>query len=242
MTNKNIPIITIDGPSGVGKGTICGLVANHLGWNYLDSGALYRITAHSVSINNIDLSDTKLVENKIAELALSLNIQFSNDGKVLLDNEDISKSIRTEQCGNNASIIAALPQVRHSLLQKQKDFCIMPGLVADGRDMGTTVFPNAQYKVFLTASAEERGKRRYAQLQDIEKNAIVMGSSELTDTDNKEKDTLSLSTIVREIKQRDDRDMNRSVSPLKPAKDAIVIDTSDFSIDEVFNKVLTLFT
>jgi len=238
MNNKKIPIITVDGPSGVGKGTISGLLANHLGWNYLDSGALYRITAYASSNNNIDLTNTKESENIIAELALSLNIQFKGDGVILLNNENISKDIRTEKCGNNASIIAALPLVRQALLQKQKNFCSLPGLVADGRDMGTTVFPDAEYKVFLTASAEERGKRRYAQLQNSIETAIVTGSPKFTDS--KEIPSVSLSTIVNEIKQRDERDMNRTASPLKPAEDAIVIDTSDLSIDGVFNQVLNL--
>jgi CMP/dCMP kinase len=238
MTNKNIPVITIDGPSGVGKGTISGLLANHLAWNYLDSGALYRITAHAALTHSIDLTDATASENSIAKLALSLNIQFKSDGKILLDSKDISKQIRTEKCGNNASKIAALPQVRQALLQKQKDFCSLPGLIADGRDMGTTIFPHAQYKIFLTASAEERGKRRYTQLQNMKENAKIMGSPKLTSSNDK----VTLSTIISEIKQRDDRDMNRSVSPLIPATDAIVIDTSDFTIDEVFNKVLTLCT
>jgi CMP/dCMP kinase len=227
----NIPVITIDGPSGVGKGTLSGLVASHFNWNYLDSGALYRITAYAALNNHIDLTDAENSEAQITKLALSLNIHFKNNGDVMLNNNNISQQIRTQQCGNNASIIAALPKVREALLQKQKDFCMLPGLVADGRDMGTVVFPQASYKIFLTASAEERGKRRYKQLQNYNENAIFTGSPEII---------TSVEEIIDEIEQRDERDMNRSVSPLIPAKDAIVIDTSNMSIDEVFNKILTL--
>ncbi|MFK5894566.1 MAG: (d)CMP kinase [Pseudomonadota bacterium] len=233
MTNSisNIPVITIDGPSGVGKGTLSALLAKHHGWNYLDSGALYRITAYAALINHIPLTDAKEKETEIAKLALSLNIQFKNNGEICLDNNNIYQSIRTQECGNNASIIAALPKVREALLQKQKNFLTAPGLVADGRDMGTVVFPQALYKIFLTASAEERGKRRYKQLQNNEDNAIVSGSPECL---------VSIEKITDEIKQRDERDMNRSISPLIPAKDAFVIDTSNMSVDEVFNKILSL--
>ncbi len=227
--SKQIPVITVDGPSGVGKGTICGLLADHFNWNYLDSGALYRITAYASTLNNISLENAN--EDSIAKLALSLNIKFAGNNKILLDNEDINKHIRTQECGNNASIIAAMPQVRAALLQKQKDFCQYPGLIADGRDMGTTVFPDAQNKIFLTASAEERGKRRYKQLQEVQNNAKVSGSAE---------QDLNLSLIIDEIKLRDERDMNRSASPLIAATDAISIDTSKLSIEEVFERILAL--
>jgi cytidylate kinase len=230
MNNLNrIPVITVDGPSGVGKGTICSLLAKQLNWNYLDSGALYRITAYAASLKQLSLESDN--ETHLAELALSLRIKFPGNGEVLLDNNNISKNIRTQECGNNASIVAAIPKVREALLQKQKDFCIAPGLVADGRDMGTTIFPNANNKIFLTASAEERGNRRYKQLQELRKNAKVAGSAE---------QDLDLSKIIDEIKQRDERDMTRSASPLVAAIDAITIDTSELSIDQVFKNILEL--
>ncbi|MFK5984080.1 MAG: (d)CMP kinase [Pseudomonadota bacterium] len=232
MQNNNIPVITIDGPSGVGKGTISHLLAKHFNWNYLDSGALYRITAYAATSKDIDFDNISKYEEEIAQLALALNIEFSNDGEVLLDKINIQLFIRTESCGNKASIIAALPTVRAALLQKQKDFQSTPGLIADGRDMGTVVFPNALHKIFLTASAEERGKRRYKQLQENYNNARVPGSPDLL--------SISLDRIIAEVKQRDERDINRKISPLIPAKDAIIIDTSNISVDQVFNKILLL--
>ena len=160
------PVLTIDGPSGSGKGSICQLVAKKLGWHLLDSGALYRLTALAASRKGIDLQD----ESAVAECASALDIEFkaSNFGepvKVMLQGEDVSKELRTETCGNNASIVAALPQVRAALLQRQRDFRMAPGLVADGRDMGTVVFPDAPVKVFMIASAEARAERRFKQLK-----------------------------------------------------------------------------
>jgi len=229
-------VITIDGPSGVGKGTISHLVAQYLKWSYLDSGALYRITAYATELNHINIENdlNSELENKIAKLALNLNIEFTYNGQTLLENKNIEKHIRNESCGNKASIIAAMSKVREALLQKQKDFLTDTGLIADGRDMGTVVFPNALLKIYLNASAQERGKRRYKQLIESSKNAIVAGSSV-----NKSSD-LSIKEIITEIEQRDERDMNRSASPLKPANDAILIDTTDLSIDEVFKKIITL--
>ena len=220
MTNNNeaIPIITIDGPSGSGKGTIAQLLANKLGWNLLDSGALYRLLAqcsinHGVALDN---------EESLKVLAEHMDVQFvSADGeiKVILEGDDVSRDIRTEEVGKAASQVAALPQVREGLLSRQHAFREAPGLIADGRDMGTVVFTDAPLKIFLTASPEERAERRYNQLKGKGFDA-------------------SLSRLLEKIQERDERDMNRSVAPLIPAKDAIVIDSSDMSIDAVFNQVL----
>ncbi len=218
----SIGLITIDGPSGVGKGTISALLAEKLGWNYLDSGALYRLTAlaciqKEISLDNIN-NDT---ENKIAEIARTLDVKFLPQGGVLLEDNEVEALIRTESAGYNASKVAVITKVREALLQRQKNFFQAPGLVADGRDMGTTVFPQALLKIFLTASAEERAKRRYKQL--IEKEI-----------------TVRMPDLVVEIQQRDDRDTNRSASPLIAAQDAQTIDTSQLSIDEVYKEVLCL--
>ena len=218
----SIGLITIDGPSGVGKGTLAALLAEKLGWNYLDSGALYRLTAlaciqKEISLDNI-IDDT---ESKIAEIARTLDVKFLPQGGVLLEGKEVEALIRTESAGNNASKVAVITKVRDALLQRQKNFFQAPGLVADGRDMGTTVFPQAPLKIFLTASAEERAKRRYKQL--IEKGI-----------------TVKMPDLVVEIQQRDDRDINRSASPLIAAQDALTIDTSQLSIDEVYKEVMCL--
>ncbi len=217
-----IGLITIDGPSGVGKGTLSALLAEKLGWNYLDSGALYRLTAlaciqKEISLDNI-IDDT---ESKIAEIARTLDVKFLPQGGVLLEGKEVEALIRTESAGNNASKVAVITKVREALLQRQKNFFQAPGLVADGRDMGTIVFPQAPLKIFLTASAEERAKRRYKQL--IEKGI-----------------TVKMPDLVVEIKQRDDRDINRSASPLIAAQDAHTINTSQLSIDEVYKEVMCL--
>jgi len=226
--DKFIPVITIDGTSGVGKGTISAMLATYLNWHYLDSGALYRITAYASHHNNTDIEN----EQKIADLARNLIIDFQASGEILLDNQDISTFIRTEQVGMMASKIAAYPGLRQVLLDKQRSFCKSPGLVADGRDMGTTIFPNAKLKIFLTASAQERGKRRYKQLKDKETHANMSGSNLL------QQNELNLADIIRKIEERDHQDMNRASSPLKPAHDAVIIDTTSLTIDEVFNQVL----
>lgn len=212
------PVITLDGPGGVGKGTISALMAKKLGWHYLDSGALYRLTALACVANHINFEDV----NAVTQTAENLQVEFLTDGKILLDKQEVAELIRTESAGNNASVIAAIPQVRDALFKRQQAFLQMPGLVADGRDMGTTIFPDAPLKIFLTATAEERAKRRYKQL--IEKGNNV-----------------KLESLRVEIQERDERDMNRSVSPLKPAQDAHIIDTSELTIDEVFQKVLSLY-
>lgn len=212
-------VVTLDGPSGVGKGTISALLAEKLGWNYLDSGALYRLTALACVQKKISL-ETEV--EKIADIALNLDVKFLPQGGILLEGQEVEALIRTETAGNNASKVAVIPQVRDALFKRQKDFLQAPGLVADGRDMGTTIFPGAALKIFLTASAEERAKRRYKQL--IEKG-----------------NTVRMRSLVVEIQQRDERDMNRSASPLKAAQDAHTIDTSGLSIDEVFQQVMRLY-
>jgi cytidylate kinase len=217
---SNIPVLTIDGPSGSGKGTIAQLMAKKLGWHYLDSGAIYRVLAQAAIKHHIDLAD----EAKLAEIAQNLDLVFSLDNetlKVVLEGEEVSNLIRSEQAGNAASKVASLPLVRTALLERQRAFRQSPGLVTDGRDMGTVVFQDAEYKVFLTASAEVRAERRYKQLKEkgIESN---------------------LSALIKEISERDDRDSQRSVAPLRPADDAIQLDSTSMGIEAVFKHVSAL--
>jgi len=215
----HIPVITIDGPSGSGKGTISQRIATRLGWHMLDSGALYRLVALAAEKRGIALDD----EVRLAELATQLDVRFhpsrSGDLEIILYNEEVSRNIRSEVCGNNASRVAALGAVRQALLARQRAFRTAPGLVADGRDMGTVVFPQADLKIFLTASAEARAKRRYKQLKEKGLSANLLGLS-------------------REIAERDERDMNRPVAPLKPAEDAVIVDSSDMTIEEVVDSVM----
>ena len=211
-------IITVDGPSGAGKGTLCYALAEKLGFALLDSGAIYRVTALAALKRAVDLND----EFQLAELARNLNIEFLPvDGEVniMLDGMNVSSLIRTQEVAEAASKIAVFPQVRAALLQLQQDFAKNEGLIADGRDMGTVVFPNAQVKLFLDASAEERAKRRYKQLQ----NKGISGN---------------FAQILAEIKERDLRDRNRAVAPLKPAEDAFLLDSTTLSIDEVICQAL----
>lgn len=221
MLDKHVPVITLDGPSGTGKGTICHLLAKHLGWNMLDSGAIYRVLAFAARKNAIDFNDIE----QLAKQALSLNLRFEssteNETRVILDDQDISKEIRSEQCGQDASQIATILEVRAALLQRQRDFAQPPGLVTDGRDMGTVVFPDAQLKIFLYANEEERANRRYLQLKEKGIN-------------------VSLAQVVDELVKRDTRDTARTHAPLKPAEDAVQIDTTGLSIVQVFNNVLEL--
>ena len=219
MTNVS-KVITVDGPSGAGKGTVCAHLAEQLGWHLLDSGALYRITGLAASRKGIVLDD----EVAVAAVAGQLDVVFQPTPvgvKVILEGEDVTDIIRTEEVGSLASQVAALPEVRAALLQRQRDFAQADGLIADGRDMGTVVFPAAHVKVFLTASAEERGQRRYQQLLDKGFDA-------------------SLPALIEDIQARDERDSNRAVAPLKPADDATVIDSTDLTIEEVCEQVAGL--
>jgi len=216
---SDIPVIAIDGPSGSGKGTIARRVAQALDWHLLDSGALYRLVALAAARKG----QTDAPEDELAAIASDLEVRFevddSGEERVWLGDSDVSTELRTEECGRLASYVAALPAVRESLLGLQKGFRTAPGLVADGRDMGTTVFPDAMLKVFLTASAEERAKRRHKQLKD--KGIDV-----------------SLPALSRDIEDRDRRDSERSVAPLRAAEDARLLDSSKQSIDEVTQTVL----
>ncbi len=218
----DIPVLTIDGPSGSGKGTVSALVARELGWHLLDSGALYRLVALGATRHAIDLAN----ETALAEYAANLDVCFEiqSDGSppgILLEDEVVGDAIRTEACGNGASKVAALGAVREALLQRQRDFLQKPGLVADGRDMGTVVFPQAGVKIFLTASVDERAQRRYKQLKDKGISA-------------------NLPDLLTEIAERDARDAQRTVSPLKPAADAVVLDTTSSTIEEVCDRVMQL--
>ncbi|WP_261881792.1 (d)CMP kinase [Vibrio pelagius] len=212
------PVITVDGPSGAGKGTLCMLLAEKLGFHLLDSGAIYRVLALAAIHHGVDTES----EDALVPLATHLDVQFVAEGelvKVILEGEDVSGELRKEETGMAASKVAALPRVREALLRRQRAFSAAPGLVADGRDMGTVVFPNAEAKIFLDASAEERANRRLKQLQG-------------KGLDVKFDDLLS------EIQERDDRDRNRPVAPLRPAEDALVLDSTSMNIEQVVEKAL----
>jgi len=219
LTNKNaMPVVTIDGPSGTGKGTIAQIMADGLGWHLLDSGALYRLLALSAISHHIDLNDI----NSVTALARALDVEFrpgdNINADIFLDGKEVSAQIRTEEMGNNASIVAVIPSVREALFERQLAFRQPPGLIADGRDMGTVIFPDADLKIYLTASAKKRAERRHKQLK--EKGLSV-----------------NIADLSREIAERDERDASRTVAPLKPADDAIVIDTSEMTVDEVMQQV-----
>ena len=219
--NRDVPVITIDGPSGSGKGTVAALLAAKLGWNFLDSGALYRLLAFAARNHGVDLTN----EEALKLLAAHLDVQFgaAKDGhgmQIILEGEEVTSAIRNEQVGAGASQVAALPAERDALLQRQKAFREPPGLVADGRDMGTVVFPDAPLKIFLTASAEERARRRYLQLKG-------------------KGDDVNLASLLDEIRARDERDTQREVAPLKPADDAVQLDSTDLSIEQVLGQILS---
>jgi len=214
-----VPVIAVDGPSGSGKGTLCRLIAGHLGWNLLDSGALYRLVGLAARNHGLQFDNHAALE----VMAGHLDVQFlpggGDEGRIVLEGDDVTDLVRSEEVGALASRVAAIPPVRSALLGRQRAFRVAPGLVADGRDMGTVVFPDAELKVFLTASAAERAGRRYRQL-------IGRGSA------------VSLPRLVADIEARDRRDTERAVSPLRAAPDAIVLDTTGLAIAEVFERLM----
>lgn len=217
---ESVPVITIDGPSGAGKGTVCRIVAEQLGWHLLDSGAIYRVLAVATQHHHVSLDNEESLIPMAAHLDVQFEISSQGESKVILEGENVTDSIRTEEIGELASKVAAFPRVREALLRRQRAFRVAPGLVADGRDMGTVVFSKAPVKIFLTASAEERAERRFNQLK--EKGFDV-----------------KIGRLLDDIRQRDERDRNRKVAPLIPAEGALIIDSTDLSIQEVVNKVLS---
>jgi len=224
MTNTHIPVVTIDGPSGVGKGTVSLRVAKYLGWHTLDSGALYRILALVALQNEVSLKD----EDTLGTLAHNLEVQFVPKSdlsaiQVILNGQEVSQALRSESCGGAASQIATLAKVRQALLTRQRAFRQQPGLVADGRDMGTIVFPDAPIKFFLTASIEERAHRRYKQLKEKGINAM-------------------LSNLIKEIGERDQRDSTRTIAPLIAATEAWIIDTTEAQIEPVVARILSVIS
>ena len=220
MSAKAVPVVTIDGPGGSGKGTVSQLLAQRLGWNYLDSGALYRLVALAVEERGVTVADAAA----IADLAAQLDVRFEwRDGQfeTLMDGAPVSARLRSESVSALASHVAAIPEVRSALIARQRAYRQAPGLVADGRDMGTVIFPAATLKIFLTASVAERAQRRYKQLKDKGEN-------------------VTLSRLFRDIEKRDTRDRTRPVAPLIPANDAHIIDSTELGIIEVLERILKL--
>lgn len=214
MQPNEIPVITIDGPSASGKGTIAQLVAKKLGFHYLDSGALYRLIAFKTAQSNADIQN----RDSLTNIARNLNVIFK-DQEIYLDGKIVTDDIRTEECGILASQLATYPQIREALLERQHEFCQFPGLVTDGRDMGSVIFPNAILKIFLTASAEIRAQRRYKQLMEKGMNA-------------------NIANLLQDIRKRDERDSNRSVAPLQQGIDAKLLDTTSLTISQAQDAVL----
>ncbi|MFC3095646.1 (d)CMP kinase [Alteromonas sediminis] len=215
---QSVPVITVDGPSGAGKGTLSALIAAHLGWHFLDSGALYRVLAVASLHHDIPADD----EEGLVPLATGLDVNFTCENglhRVVLEGEDVTDDIRTEEIGAVASQVAALPRVREALVRRQRAFKDQPGLVADGRDMGTVIFPDAEAKIFLTASAEARAERRCAQLK-------AKGLD------------VNIARLLSDIQSRDERDKSRTVAPLVPADDALQLDSTSLTIEQVFEKAL----
>jgi cytidylate kinase len=219
--SEDVPVLTIDGPSGSGKGTVSRAAARALGWALLDSGALYRLVALAGRLHGVDLDDAAALANLARGVDIRFDSQPSGEEIVWLDGREVTRDIRTETAGNDASKVAALPAVRAALFERQRRFAVPPGLVADGRDMGTQVFPDARVKIFLTASADERAARRHKQLK--EKGVAA-----------------TLAALSREIAERDQRDMTRVASPLVASSDAVVLDTTGMPVDAVIERVLEI--
>mgnify|MGYP006088113735 FL=1 len=217
---ETVPVITIDGPSGAGKGTVARIVAEQLGWHLLDSGAIYRVLAVATQHHQVSVDDEEPLIPMAAHLDVQFEISSQGETKIILEGENVTNTIRSEEISALASKVAAFPRVREALLRRQRAFSVAPGLVADGRDMGTVVFAKAPVKIFLTASAEERADRRFNQLK--EKGFDV-----------------KIGRLLDDIRQRDERDSNREVAPLVPAEDALIVDSTELSIQEVVNKVLS---
>lgn len=215
---QSVPVVTVDGPSGAGKGTLSALIAERLGWHFLDSGAIYRVLAVASIHHDLPLDD----EEALVPLATGLDVSFvceKDQHRVILEGEDVTDDIRNEEIGAVASQVAALPRVREALVRRQRAFKEAPGLVADGRDMGTVIFPDAEAKIFLTASAEARAERRFAQLK-------AKGMD------------VNIARLLSDIQARDARDKSRSVAPLVPADDALTLDSTTLTIEQVFEKAM----